>query len=569
MILPIIVVVVLIAVFIASQSGLFSSKTGEETQVARKASVQESQYEDIPIYYSSQTGTAERFCDLLKEDGKEFNLNTKVINLEDFNEEEFMKSKFAIFILATHYEGDPPDNAVTWTDEFIKAEGKPSLSHMKFLMYGLGDKTYKHFGGYSHIVNDELIKRGAKSVKELEIGSDHQNRIEDHFVEWKEGIFAKIRAELPFKAGQNVVEGSVEDVFSPSSPKKTNLYAPKFNITTCDESAKIVSPVDWRNTYNASNFELNSGKVVEAFESRVIKCQDIRQKDGYTGRHLTGKSLELDLEVPEGLNVDTAGNLVVYPENDEEHVNSILKRVGLDSWTIVELNKNPAQDGNNKMPFPSPIMAGEVVKRFIDLSGMLKVSTLRKLAKVVNNFEIKEALTKMTEKNNKDFVNMQNQNWCLFHLIENYNIELSLEELVDISDRIKPRFYTIASSKRVNPKIVSICITLSIDHLSDFDKTHYGLISKKFCDVQDKLKRGNTTVLRVNHQASTFHLPTDLNTNCVMIGSGAGVGPFIGMLDEKVHDIDNCEDSKYGQMNLFFGIRNSQEDFLYKDKLKS
>jgi len=175
----------------------------------------------------------------------------------------------------------------------------------------------------------------------------------------------------------------------------------------------------------------------------------------------------------------------------------------------------------------------------------------------------------MTEKKNKDFINMTNQNWCLFNLIENYNIDLSLEELVDISDRIKPRFYTIASSKRVNPKIVSICITLSIDHLSEFDKTHYGLISKKFCDVQDKLKRGNTTVLRVNHQASTFHLPTDLNTNCVMIGSGAGVGPFIGMLDEKVHDIDNCEDSKYGQMNLFFGIRNSQEDFLYKDKLKS
>merc|ERR1712187_805252 len=91
----------------------------------------------------------------------------------------------------------------------------------------------------------------------------------------------------------------------------------------------------------------------------------------------------------------------------------------------------------------------------------------------------------------------------------------------------------------------------------------------KCCEIQDKLNRGKNTVLRINHQPSTFHLPTDLNTKCVMIGSGAGVAPFIGMLDEKIYDIDNCEDSKYGQISLFFGIRNSQEDFLYKDKLKS
>jgi len=88
-------------------------------------------------------------------------------------------------------------------------------------------------------------------------------------------------------------------------------------------------------------------------------------------------------------------------------------------------------------------------------------------------------------------------------------------------------------------------------------------------EIQDKLKRGNNTVLRINHQASTFHLPTALDTNCIMIGSGAGVAPFIGMIDEKVLDVDNCDDSKYGQISLFFGIRHTQEDFLYKEKLES
>merc|ERR1711879_749871 len=124
------------------------------------------------------------------------------------------------------------------------------------------------------------------------------------------------------------------------------------------------------------------------------------------------------------------------------------KRVGLDSWTIIELTKNPAQDGKNKMPFPSPIMAGEVVKRFIDLTGALKVSTLKKLAKAVKNPDTQKILTKLADKNSPDFKNMTKQNWGLFNVLENYNIDLSLEELVDVSDRIKPRFYTIASSNR-------------------------------------------------------------------------------------------------------------------------
>jgi sulfite reductase alpha subunit-like flavoprotein len=83
-----------------------------------------------------------------------------------------------------------PDNAVDFTEKYLNAEEKSDLSHQKFLMYALGDKTFQNFCGYGKIVKAEMEIRKAVCVKELEIGSDHKNDVETHFVEWKK-IFGR------------------------------------------------------------------------------------------------------------------------------------------------------------------------------------------------------------------------------------------------------------------------------------------------------------------------------------------------------------------------------------------
>lgn len=47
-----------------------------------------------------------------------------------------------------------------------------------------------------------------------------------------------------------------------------------------------------------------------------------------------------------------------------------------------------------------------------------------------------------------------------------------------------------------------------------------------------------------------------------MIGTGTGVAPFIGMIQEK--DFFK-EKSRFGELALIFGCRNSQQDFIEKD----
>jgi flavodoxin len=62
-------------------------------------------YEEVSIYYSSQSGTAENFCEMMQEDGHVLGDNTNLVDLKDFDKEQFEKQKFVVFILSTHYEG--------------------------------------------------------------------------------------------------------------------------------------------------------------------------------------------------------------------------------------------------------------------------------------------------------------------------------------------------------------------------------------------------------------------------------------------------------------------------------
>lgn len=66
---------------------------------------------DFVIYFASQTGTAENFAAILKREAADHNLSAQIINLANITKEEFILNKNCVFIMATHYEGDPPDNA--------------------------------------------------------------------------------------------------------------------------------------------------------------------------------------------------------------------------------------------------------------------------------------------------------------------------------------------------------------------------------------------------------------------------------------------------------------------------
>ncbi len=93
----------------------------------------------------------------------------------------------------------------------------------------------------------------------------------------------------------------------------------------------------------------------------------------------------------------------------------------------------------------------------------------------------------------------------LLDIIEEYDVKLPLEQLIQISNLILPRLYTIASSSKKHPKVVKLCVSLEMDKLPD-GKIKMGLNSGFF---QRKQRSGAFGQVRIRAQDSTFALPTD------------------------------------------------------------
>lgn len=111
--------------------------------------------------------------------------------------------------MATYGEGEPTDNAVTLLqnlrdDEFAYSNGSHSLEGLKYVVFGLGNRTYEHYNVISKYVDEALTASGATRIGLRGEGDDDKSMEEDYLA-WKDGMweeFAKI---------MNVEEGSGGD----------------------------------------------------------------------------------------------------------------------------------------------------------------------------------------------------------------------------------------------------------------------------------------------------------------------------------------------------------------------
>lgn len=134
---------------------------------------------------------------------------------------------------------------------------------------------------------------------------------------------------------------------------------------------------------------------------------------------------------------------------------------------------------------------------------------------------------------------------------------LPWEFLIQKCDTIMPRYYTIASSSVVLPDQIRIAISLST--YKTFDGSDKLGLTSKF--LKEMMKEGVPKNARIFVKNSNF----DMNNNVplLMVGPGTGIVPFIAFAEEREHMIANGE--SIGEGHLFFGCREKDNDFIYRD----
>jgi sulfite reductase alpha subunit-like flavoprotein len=152
------------------------------------------------IYFASQTGNAEEIANNLQADLKRsVGLAATVVNCAKFDPKTFMFQTNKIFVLATHYDGEAPNNGRKFREWILneKNHKKNGFSHMNYAVFALGDINYKEtFTKFGKDVNKLMRKFGASCIKEIGIASNHNGRGLHWYNMWAKGAIMAISSTL-------------------------------------------------------------------------------------------------------------------------------------------------------------------------------------------------------------------------------------------------------------------------------------------------------------------------------------------------------------------------------------
>lgn len=147
--------------------------------------------EKLTVLFGSQTGNGEDIAMALAERARADGYNAEAISLADYKPASLKRESLVTFVISTHGEGDPPDDAEIF-HEFLFSKKAPKLEKLKFSVLALGDSSYVNFCQTGREFDARLAELGAQRLFEtVECDLDYDDKAAD----WSQRVLLKA-AEL-------------------------------------------------------------------------------------------------------------------------------------------------------------------------------------------------------------------------------------------------------------------------------------------------------------------------------------------------------------------------------------
>jgi sulfite reductase (NADPH) flavoprotein alpha-component len=247
------------------------------------------------------------------------------------------------------------------------------------------------------------------------------------------------------------------------------------------------------------------------------------------------RHFEIDL-TKWGLNFEPGDSVAVYPTNDPNLVNEILR-------ALSAIGDEPVKAGKMHKPFREALLK--------DFS--ITQPTPKFLKAIAERASAAPMLKELLHADRKG--DLQNYLWgveVIDFLLDHPSAKFTPEEFVALLTKLQPRLYSVASSLKVFPDRVHLIV--DVVEYESRGRTRKGVCSTFLAQRADKVP-----VPVYPSSAKHFHMPEDLNTPLIMIGPGTGIAPFRAFLQER-----QALGAK-GKNWLFFGAQRQKCDYAYKE----
>ncbi|MCM2580902.1 MULTISPECIES: assimilatory sulfite reductase (NADPH) flavoprotein subunit [Bacillus] len=439
---------------------------------------------EVTVLYGSQTGNAQGLAENAGKQLEQSGFQVTVSSMSDFKPNQLKKITNLLIVVSTHGEGDPPDNALSF-HEFLHGRRAPKLEDLRFSVLALGDSSYEFFCQTGKEFDQRLEELGGKRISpRVDCDLDY----DEPAAEWLEGVLK----------GLNEAGGG------------SAAPAPAAAAQTGESSYSRTNP----------------------FRAEVLENLNLNGR----GSNKETRHVELSLEGA-GLTYEPGDSLGVYPENDPELVELLLKEMNWDPEEIVTLNKQ-----GDVRPLKEALISHYEIT-------VLTKPLLEQAAQLTGSEELRELLAPGNEENVKAYIEGRD----LLDLVRDYGpFSVSAQQFVSILRKMPARLYSIASSLSANPDEVHLTIGAV-----RYDA--HGRERKGVCSIlcAERLQPGDTLPVYVQHNQN-FKLPKDPETPIIMVGPGTGVAPFRSFMQERE------ETGAEGKAWMFFGDQHFVTDFLYQ-----
>jgi sulfite reductase (NADPH) flavoprotein alpha-component len=237
-----------------------------------------------------------------------------------------------------------------------------------------------------------------------------------------------------------------------------------------------------------------------------------------------------------GLNFEPGDSVAVYPTNDSQLVEEIIRVLGAKG-------DEPVPAAKTTKPFREALLRDYSITQ----------PTPKFLKAIAERASAAPMLKELLHSDRKH--DLENYLWgaeVIDFLLEHPSVKFTPEEVVGLLTKLQPRLYSVASSLRVFPDQVHLIV--DVVQYESRGRVRKGVASTFLAQRADKVP-----VPVYPSSAKHFHMPEDEILPLIMIGPGTGIAPFRAFLQER-----QARGAK-GKNWLFFGAQREKCDYAYKE----
>jgi sulfite reductase (NADPH) flavoprotein alpha-component len=423
----------------------------------------------LQVFFASQTGNGESVALALAAEAGRAGVAVEVRSLAELRPAALKKLRHAAFVISTHGEGDPPDDALELF-EYLQGSRAAPLGQLNFRVLALGDRSYSKFCEAGRELERLLLAQGASRFAErIECDVDFQPLAST----WSTEVLRFAQDTFAPAGG----EARVSQVVVPSSAH--------------------LSIVPQVNRWTRAN----------PFAATVERVQKI------TGVESAKNVFHLELSLEgSGLEYAPGDALGVWAPNAHELVNEVL-----DALTIAA-DAEVLLDGHRHT-------IHEVLTRKRELTR-LSADTVRGYAELAGNRELQDHFGQLDEKQRREFIEQRQ----FADLLSEYPVvagcRISADSLAGLLRPLASRSYSIASSQASVDDQVHLTVASLSSSVSGRER--HGVAS----NFLNRHIAPGDEVHVFPEPNRRFRLPDDRNTPLILIAAGTGVAPYRAFLQQ-------------------------------------